>query len=96
MLGRCAIRIKIRYLTQQQGEAKGRQQTVPRRLSKQQSLQMAAGCQDRSGGERGHFQMGHREHHSAVHLHGRALVSGLEALHVQTQHWWQLPDGHLL
>jgi len=57
---------------------------------------MAASCQHRGGGERGHVQMAHREHHSAVHLHGGALVSGLEALHVQTQHRRQLPDGHLL
>lgn len=40
--------------------------------------------------------MSHREGHSALHLHGGALVRGLEALHVQAQHRGQLANGHLL
>ena len=80
-MGRCSRRIQGKYL-KQQGETKEGQQNTPGRLSKQQASQVAASCQDRAGGERGHFQMAHREHHSAVHLHCSALVGGLEALHM--------------
>ncbi len=40
--------------------------------------------------------MSHWESHPAFHFLGGTLVCGFEALHVQTQHRRQLPDGHLL
>lgn len=62
----------------------------------QGAFEVTARRQHRGGGEGGHIQVSHREGHPALHLFGGSLVRGLEALHVQAQHWGQLPDGHLL